>query len=509
MGLIAEGMPIMAIAITSLCWMVITGLLLALMFFFLRRKAPPSTGFEKEFEEYAQCVTLMASYVHTTYYSLLLQHKCFLDNIINCLTAYEQRTACFLKETGAGIRTCAQLDKMDDIFAEANRRDTILGQGGTLEKTKIMENVAYRKLHFNHVSNSHDDKDIYLLVARFIESKKGRKCTETVEILAPNLEGSTKEVSKKEKDKARKKGEKEVKGNTKKENVDEEKEEKRQSAGLSLDLSVKTQENNIKRKNKIPEHVKHLDNTVAKWMNTKPNTKEEKKIADAWLSLGVIDRLLTEINETGRKFAMNYNQITFQVCRIVMNEVKERTLINNEQAYDPENPRGKIKNMHEFIHVLEHLYTDEDPQAERLKMDLTIYEWSRFLDFHYMGFDYNEHKGSLVYVRPSPMHGEPFSQAMLRLERYEKDYEKLKAKVEEYCKKKKLKLVTKKTSIKQPEIREKYDFAKYTFDDITEAAGIFEMKAEDAAKAVKASEDAKANKILDLPAPKSYIDLTK
>ncbi|CAD6199600.1 unnamed protein product [Caenorhabditis auriculariae] len=486
-----EGMPIMTIAITSLCWIVIFGLVLALTFLFLKRKAPPSTGFEKEFEEYAQCVSLMASYVHNAYYSMLSDHVNFVKDTIDCLTAYEQQTGFCLEKEG---RMGSKLDKMEGIFDEVERRRHILDQGGTLEKTKLMENVAYKRANIDNNTNYYDEVDGFLLLTKFIESKKGIKCTDTVEILVPNQDGLSKEVLKKEKDKARKKGGKEVKKDTKKGYVDEEKKEKRQKAGVNLELSVKTQEKNIKRNEKIPEIAKHLDNTVAKWMNTKPKTEEEKKIADAWLSLGVIDRLLTEFADNSMKIAKNYNGIRFQLCRIVMNVVKERTLINNEQAYASENRRGTVKDIHEFIHVLEHLYTDEDPEAQKLKDFLTLYEWIRFLDLHYMGLDYNEYKGSLVYVRPSPMDGEPFIESMLRLERYEKDYDMIKAEVEKYCKKKKIRLVCKANLPKQSKIRDNYDFEKYQLHLMHEPAGICEMKAEDAAKAVKAREDEKIKK---------------
>ncbi|CAD6198350.1 unnamed protein product [Caenorhabditis auriculariae] len=493
-----EGMPILVIAITSLCWIVIFGLVLALMFLFLKRKAPPSKGFEKEFEEYAQCVGLMASYIHITYFNTMKEHRTFVENIISCFTAYEQRTAYFLKEEPV-IQIRSKFDLMDEIFAEADRRDAILDQGGTLEKTKLMENFAYQRSYSANIDKAHREKDILFLISKFVESKKGIKCTDTVEILVPNQDGLSKEVLKKEKDKARKKGGKEDKRDTQKGNVDGEKEVKRQKAGMNLDVSLKTQENNMKRKKKLPEIAKHLDNTIAKWINTKPQTEEEKKIADAWLSLGVIDRLLTEFEETDKTFAKNYNEVTFQLCRIVMNEVKERTMVNNEQAYAAYNQRGKVKDTHEFIHVLEHLYTDEDPEAQKLKDFLTLYEWIRFLDLHYMGLDYNEYKGSLAYIRPSPLHDETFADAMLRLERYDDDYKKLKADVEEYCKKKKIKLVSKATPTKQLKIRDDYEFGKYLPDAIIDPPGIFEMKAEDAAKAV---EDEKA-KNKEGPAPRS------
>ncbi|CAD6199601.1 unnamed protein product [Caenorhabditis auriculariae] len=441
----SEGMPILAIAITSLCWMVITGILLALMFLFLKRKAPPSTGFEKEFEEYAQCVSLMASYVHNAYYTMLSDHLNFVKDTIDCLTAYEQQTAFCLDNEG---RMGSRFDMMKDVSDEVGRRRNILEQGGTLEKTKLMENVAHKTVNIDNHINFYEDVNTFLLVTKFIESKKGSKCTDTVEILVPNQDG----------------------------------------------LSKETQEKNMKKKEKIPEIAKHLDNTIAKWINTKPQTEEEKKIADAWLSLGVIDRLLTEATGTIEKISKNYNEVRFQLCRIVMNEVKERTSINNEQAYATENQRGTVKDMHEFIHVLEHLYTDEDPEAQKLKNSLTLYEWIRFVDLHYMGLDYNEYKGSLVYVRPSPIDSEPFNKAMLRLERYEKDYDMIKAEVEKYCKKKKIRLVCKANLPKQSKIRENYDFGKYELQDIYESPGIFEMKAEDAAKAVKAREDEKIKK---------------
>ncbi|CAD6198351.1 unnamed protein product [Caenorhabditis auriculariae] len=60
--------------------------------------------------------------------------------------------------------------------------------------------------------------------------------------------------------------------------------------------------------------------------------------------------------------------------------------------------------------------------------------------------------------------------------RYEKDYDNLKANVEAYCKKNKIKLVSKATPTKQLKIREKYDFGKYKFDGIPDPPGIFEMK---------------------------------